>query len=42
MYLKKNLLENKDMDLKNGVINIQAAGYNGAHTVPILTYKSTF
>ena len=29
----KNLLENKEMDIKNGVINIQTAGYNGAHTV---------
>ena len=30
------------MDFKNGVINIQAAGYKGAHKVPILTHRSTF
>ena len=30
------------MDFKNGVINIQAKGYNGAHTVLISTYKNTF
>ena len=30
----KNLLENKEMVFKNGVINIEAAGYNGARTVP--------
>ena len=35
------LLENKEMDFKNGAINIQAAGYNGAHMVPILTHRST-
>ena len=29
----KNLFENKEMDFKNGVKNIQAAGYNGARTV---------
>ena len=29
----KNLLENKEMDFKNGVKNIQAAAYNGARTV---------
>ena len=29
----KNLLENKEMVFKNGVKNIQAAAYNGAHTV---------
>ena len=28
----KNLLENKEMDFKNGVKNIQTAGYNGART----------
>ena len=31
--LWKNLLENKEMDFKNGVKNIPAAGYNGARTV---------
>ena len=30
------------MDFKNGAINIQAKGYNGAHTVLISTYKNTF
>ena len=29
----KNLLENKEMVFKNGVTNIQAAGYNGVRTV---------
>jgi hypothetical protein len=29
----KNLLENKEMVLKNGVKNIQAVGYNGTRTV---------
>ena len=29
----ENLLENKEMDFKNGVKNIQTAGYNGARTV---------
>ena len=29
------------MDFKNGVINIQAAGYNGAHTVYILRAELT-
>ena len=29
----KKILENKEMDFKNWVINIQAAGYNGAYTV---------
>ena len=29
----KSLLENKEMGFKNGVKNIQAAGYNGARTV---------
>jgi hypothetical protein len=29
----KNLLENKEMVFENGVKNIQAAAYNGAHTV---------
>ena len=29
----KNLLENKEMNFKNEVKNIQAAGYNGARTV---------
>ena len=42
MNFPKILLKNKEMDFKNGVINIEAEGYNGAHTVPILTYKSTF
>ena len=32
MFWKK-LLEHKEMDFKNGVINIQAEGYNGARTV---------
>ena len=31
----KNLLENKEMDFKNGVENIQTAGNNGACTVTI-------
>ena len=30
---EKNLLENKEMDFKNGIVNIQAAGYNGTRTV---------
>ena len=29
----KNLLENKEMVFKNGVKNIQTAGYNGAPTI---------
>ena len=28
----KNLVENKEMVLKNEVIDIQTSGYNGAHT----------
>ena len=31
--LKKKLFENKKMDFKYGVINIQAAGYKGASMV---------
>ena len=33
----KNLLENKEMVFKNGVKNIQTAGYNGSCTVVIFT-----
>ena len=34
---QKSLLENKEIDFKNGVVkNIQTAGYNGAHTVDTL------
>ena len=29
----KKLLEDKEMDFRNGVINIQTAGYNGAFRV---------
>ena len=29
----KNLLENKEIDFKNGVKNIQTTGYTGARTV---------
>ena len=29
----KKILENKEMEFKYGVINIQAMGYNGAFTV---------
>ena len=29
----KNPTKNKEMDFKNGVVNIHAAGYNGACTV---------
>ena len=29
----KNLLKNKEMVFENGVKNIQAVAYNGAHTV---------
>ena len=29
----KNLLKNKEMVFENGVENMQAAAYNGAHTV---------
>ena len=36
----KNLLENKEMVFKNGVKNIQAAAYNGAHTVVEVIIKS--
>ena len=32
-FLEKNLHENKEMIFKNGVINIEAAAYNGAPTV---------
>ena len=32
-FLKKNLLENKKMDFKNGVKNIQTAGFIGECTV---------
>ena len=34
----KNLLKNKEMIFKNGVINIQAAGFNGASLV-IKSYR---
>ena len=34
-FSKKKLLENKEMDFKNGVKNIQAAGYNGLCTVNV-------
>ena len=36
----KSLLENKIMDFKNGVINIQTTGYNGACTIIIYKDKS--
>ena len=29
----KNLLENREIGFKNGVMNIHAMGYNGVHTV---------
>ena len=29
-FSEKTLLENKEIDFKNGVENIQAVGYNGA------------
>ena len=32
-FFEKNLLKNKEMVFENGVKNIQAAAYNGAHTV---------
>ena len=32
-FSKKNLLKNKELVFKNGVIIIQATGYNGARTV---------
>ena len=32
-FSEKNLLKNKEMVFENGVKNIQAAAYNGAHTV---------
>ena len=35
-FSEKNLLENKEMDFKNGVKYIQAAGYNGTHKVYLL------
>ena len=31
--LWKNILENKEMAFKNGVVNLQAAGYNCTRTV---------
>ena len=34
-FSEKNLIEIKEMDFKNGVINIQAMGYNGARTVNV-------
>ena len=37
---EKNLLENKEMDFKNGIKNIQVAGYNGAHTVANFEFPS--
>ena len=33
MNFPKILLKNKEMDFKNGVINIQVAAYNGTRTV---------
>ena len=32
-FSEKYLIEIKEMDFKNGVIDIQAMGYNGARTV---------
>ena len=32
-FVKKNLLVNKEMVFKNGVNNVQTAGYNGKRTV---------
>ena len=32
-FVWKKLLENIEMDFKNGLKNIQVTGYNGAHTV---------
>ena len=34
-FAEKNHVENKEMDLKNGVNNIQTEGYNGARTMGI-------
>ena len=42
IILWKNLLENKERNFKNGVINIQAVGYNGVHMVLTWIFSPVF